>query len=1257
MSRGTITGTGVKLTGIVRKVLVALTACAMLVGVAAVSASADPQAAQAVDGDGSDAVVSGASGDCADITTPEFDIRFLFDDDIEVGSAPGYASDSSGTVWYFEEPTPRRIANTTDLFDSSIQMDSVIGYASDKSGTVWYFDNGNARKIDNASGFDRGLWFAGGNGFGYASDKSGTVWYFHGGSATKFDSYPNNTSNRFDSGMRVRTDANVAYASDTSGYIWQFKNGSANQITSSGSSFDRGIQLEAFTGNYSYAFISDKTGTMWRFDQNGNSSKLDNTNGSFTSGIRLATSGSSDAYASDKSGTVWHFSSSSGDAGKIGGTAGRFNGNMQLTNAKFGQASDKSGTVWYFNSGKATIIGGTEEQFRDDMQLGNYENSYASDKNGAIWYFSRASAQKLTTDGVSFADIQITNGDGYASDTSGGIWRLNGANAWRVVSEKSTLITVAKGASKTPYGEDPSPAEVGVDGSTYKDTPVCVVARNTGENTLSGLTFDDDTKQGGDVTGWSYTITDTNGTVKQVDGSPIKDVAYDGTKTEDVNKLKSWSLKSGEVITFKGTLKGTDISLTNPHSDEVSVSATGEQAGTTVEDSDAWAAEANGVPAPAPDDSKFGYTKSVAPEGDGYRISLTASNTDWDVTPPSSDIAILLDTSDSMNKTMDGSGGKSRMDVAKETVNSFADQMLVEDTTQIALIPFSNLLGTVTNFTPDATTVTNAVNSITAAGGNNYKPAFETANSLLSSRSTQLKYMILATDGTSSYTNAEVNAAKQAIEDNPGLKIFAIGVGPEKAATNTKDFMEKVTDSDDGYFAAADQDALNNAFAEIRKQIVVPLVFHDALSEYVDYDDGFTVTDGSGNAIPSDQYTSLYDSETKELTVTFNGSFVPSDNTVYTVSFLVKPSQAAHNYYDAHGQYPHTGDAGTGATSAGKPGFYSNTEATVQYNDAGTTKSFTYSKPVIQLKGKVPVDPVDPVGNSSVTVDKSRAKVTNNPDGATATIKWDVTVTNKGNKLLTEGKFTDRLSNVATDVKVETLMGDMFAPDTVGPYLPTNSSVFILTDSSGKPWRFNPSDYTVAAVTGAENAKFAPNLIGPGFGNGSVFVLADEEGTLWQITNGGAASKVTKENDNDWTNAKFKPNLVGPELSKPENSGETPTYKMFMLTDENGTLWKIENDGDDKTLPKKVETADGAIFVRNLVSPRFNGKSSFVLTDTSGKLWQVKDGSMARVKSYDSDVSSQTKWTSASFKKDQVVQRRATCGVSGVMARRPACLV
>lgn len=87
-----------------------------------------------------------------------------------------------------------------------------------------------------------------------------------------------------------------------------------------------------------------------------------------------------------------------------------------------------------------------------------------------------------------------------------------------------------------------------------------------------------------------------------------------------------------------------------------------------------------------------------------------------------------------------------------------------------------------------------------------------------------------------------------------------------------------------------------------------------------------------------------------QLVLDFPDKYQLEDGWTYTITTQVKPTQAAYEYYsDKNGSYPNIGDTNTG-THSGEPGFWSNTNAVLDYTVSGTGKHATYAQPVIQVK-------------------------------------------------------------------------------------------------------------------------------------------------------------------------------------------------------------------------------------------------------------------------------------------------------------------
>ena len=107
-----------------------------------------------------------------------------------------------------------------------------------------------------------------------------------------------------------------------------------------------------------------------------------------------------------------------------------------------------------------------------------------------------------------------------------------------------------------------------------------------------------------------------------------------------------------------------------------------------------------------------------------------------------------------------------------------------------------------------------------------------------------------------------------------------------------------------------------------------------------------TGQDGSQTELDSSAYELYWSPSVKSLRVEFKNML--EKDVLYTLKFNVKPTEEAYKLFDENKSYPDTGNADTDlyetVTSSGKPGFYSNDSATVEWNG----ESDEYPKPVLQ---------------------------------------------------------------------------------------------------------------------------------------------------------------------------------------------------------------------------------------------------------------------------------------------------------------------
>ena len=194
-----------------------------------------------------------------------------------------------------------------------------------------------------------------------------------------------------------------------------------------------------------------------------------------------------------------------------------------------------------------------------------------------------------------------------------------------------------------------------------------------------------------------------------------------------------------------------------------------------------------------------------------------------------------------------------------------------------------------------------------------------------------------------------------------------------------------VTGGNLGYYKATNSaDDLTKIFDDIQKEITTGSAYSgvsivDELSEYAQVDGvvwnmasmrnfggatyyrvtgGVTlnVTNLSSGATPpvlERDYTLWYsDAGNGKIRVEFAGDYELLHNATYTLSYGIVPTDSAYarvNMVDGGINYDATGDAGTGTTSAGKPGFRSNASAQVCYTFDKQSACAAYQHPVLQV--------------------------------------------------------------------------------------------------------------------------------------------------------------------------------------------------------------------------------------------------------------------------------------------------------------------
>ena len=609
-----------------------------------------------------------------------------------------------------------------------------------------------------------------------------------------------------------------------------------------------------------------------------------------------------------------------------------------------------------------------------------------------------------------------------------------------------------------------------------------------------------------------------------------------------------------------------------------------------------------------------------------YTLNLDVTGAKGDT--PGVDVLFVVDTSGSM-----GYGYNNLLPTVKSLLTNsttgIIDRIFAKDgnVNSVAMVSFSskqNTIPTAWYQTSDKESFKQKVNSLSATGGTNWTSAMMSASSLLSQKNSSKneKVVIFLSDGEPTYSvnnwgqqtgngsytyDSYYTDAVNQVKGSSSLsraKIYSVYLTSD-TKEGMETFSDKLNNSElvDGTDLTA---ALNTILSKViptYKNVAIT----DTLSTYVDFAESnpaITVTkkNAAGTVVlDSSQYT--VNVTGKQVTVELLHGASLEDGATYTISFKVKPSEAANSYYNSHnGEYPHTGDAGTGSTSAGQKGFYSNdfNQTKVTYEIDGTTgsKSATYPKPVVQV----------------TTHKLSYEKVWNKPDGIDIPkgsddkdISVELTVT-----------YTDGTQNTITltapDYKCEETVSvnKKIASVTEKPVDGYTASYDITTDG------------TKAIVTNSYSK----------ITSGSIKVVKQWEGngpetppisvSLWQSADNGSAVQygetITLSDDNNWQ-------YIWADLPTQEGNGSNLVHYTYAVREENipvnyssNITYKPGEPGSDMTIATITNLYDSNCKDENYYVANVLQKEQW----TMNKIWQDEVDNSSRPENLDVTVNGMT---------------------------------
>lgn len=337
----------------------------------------------------------------------------------------------------------------------------------------------------------------------------------------------------------------------------------------------------------------------------------------------------------------------------------------------------------------------------------------------------------------------------------------------------------------------------------------------------------------------------------------------------------------------------------------------------------------------------------------------------------------------------------------------------------------------VNNLTDNMNTLSASVDALQAGGATRADYGLEKANAVLAgARANAKKVVVFFTDGEpSSYSGFDDGVANTAVKNAKTLKdsgttIYSVGVfskaDPSDTSGKFNAYMNAVSsnypnattyrnlgtkvDGGNYYMIASNSEGLSKVFEDIQQTITTTngytgVTIQDTLSEYADFADADPAKTAK---VVTDDDTDV----TAQWNITVNGRTITAspknadplpDGVTYTLQFDIKPTQKAYDDYEANKNDGQDGynnvigsagsDAADNATSAGKPGFYTNDSACLAYSGDGETHACGDTPYVEQ--------PVDQVKTGAITVQKKwadadgKASSEGNPGSVTFTLKID----------------------------------------------------------------------------------------------------------------------------------------------------------------------------------------------------------------------------------------------------------------------------
>ena len=167
------------------------------------------------------------------------------------------------------------------------------------------------------------------------------------------------------------------------------------------------------------------------------------------------------------------------------------------------------------------------------------------------------------------------------------------------------------------------------------------------------------------------------------------------------------------------------------------------------------------------------HSKTITDNGDGtYDLTLSVTgDTEQSSSAKPVDVVFVVDVSSSMNDTVSGWRGKSRMKAAHDAAATLANSLLTGENAnkqiQVSVVTFGTNAQVATGFTSDPNVVANAVPERAKENqGTNWEDGLKLANAQTSGREGAEKHIVFLSDGNPTY---RVSAGDYTRTDEGGI--------------------------------------------------------------------------------------------------------------------------------------------------------------------------------------------------------------------------------------------------------------------------------------------------------------------------------------------------------------------------------------------------------------------------------------------------------------------------------------------------------